>query len=176
VIAADASMVVFRIVHIGAGVLWVGSVFLFVVFVQPSVAAIAPAGAPFMGELLGARKLVDRLIALGVTTVLAGLVLYWLDWHEFDSFSDWIGSSFGLTLTIGMLAAIAALGSGVFVTRPNVRRFLALGREVAASGGPPSPEVAAEMGAIQARLKFFGRLGFGLLLVAVLAMSTARYV
>ncbi len=34
-IAADTFMVVFRIVHIVAGVFWVGSVFLFVVYLQP---------------------------------------------------------------------------------------------------------------------------------------------
>ena len=58
-LASDAFMVVFRIVHILAGVAWVGSVFLLVVFVQPSAAAIAPASAPFMNELLGRRRLVD---------------------------------------------------------------------------------------------------------------------
>lgn len=174
-IASSVYMLVFRIVHIGAGVLWVGAVFLFVVFVQPSAAAIAPAGAPFMGELLGRRKLVDRLVALGVTTVVGGLFVYWHDWHQYASFGKWIGSAFGLTLTIGALAALLALGFGVFVTRPNVLRFLALGRQVAASGGPPAPEVAAEMGAIQARLKVFARLSLSLLLVAVVAMASARY-
>ena len=45
VIGAEWFMVVFRIVHIGAGVAWVGSLFLLVVYVQPSAAAIAPAAA-----------------------------------------------------------------------------------------------------------------------------------
>ena len=72
-LAAAAYMIVFRIVHILAGIFWAGSVYLFVVFIQPSVAAIAPAGAPFMAELLGKRKLVDVLIALGSTTVISPL-------------------------------------------------------------------------------------------------------
>jgi hypothetical protein len=175
-LAASWYMVVFRIVHIGAGIAWVGSVFLFVVFVQPSAAAIAPAGAPFMAELLGKRRMVDRIIALGVLTVIGGLFVYWKDWHEFASFGDWIGSSFGITLTIGAIAALTALAIGVLGTRPNVMRFLALGRQVAESGGPPSPEVAAEMGAIQGRLKIYARVGLALLVVAVVAMAIARYV
>jgi uncharacterized membrane protein len=175
VLAISWYMVVFRIVHILAGVVWAGSVFLFVVFVQPSSAAIAPAGAPFMAELLGKRRLVDRLIGAGLITVVGGSFLYWHDWHEYASFGDWIGSAFGVTLTIGALAAIAALTIGLAVTRPNVMRFLALGREVAESGGPPSPVVAAEMGKIQARLKVFARVSLGLLAIAVLAMATARY-
>lgn len=174
-IATDGFMVVLRLIHILAGVLWVGSVFLFVVFVQPSAAAIAPAGAPFMAELLGKRRLVDRIIAIGATAVAAGLLLYWKDWHDAGTFGDWIGSRFGLALTIGALTAILALAVGVTVTRPNVQRLLALGRDVAASGGPPTPEVAAEIGAIQGRLRIYARVSLGLLIVAVLLMSTARY-
>jgi uncharacterized membrane protein len=174
-LATDWFMVLFRILHIVAGAFWVGSIFLFVVYLQPSAAAIAPAGAPLMAELLGNRRLVDRIIALAVVTIAAGLVLYWHDWHLFPSFSDWVRSHFGAALTVGMLSAIAALVIGVAVTRPNVMRFLALGRQVAESGAPPTPEVGAEMGAIQGRLKVAARASFGLLVVAVLAMSTARY-
>ncbi len=174
-LASSGYMLVFRIVHILAGVLWVGSIFLFVVYLQPSAAAIAPAGAPFMAQLLGKRRLVDGIITVAAISVTGGLFLYWHDWHLFDSFGDWIGSRFGIALTVGAVSALVALAFGIFVTRPNVMRLLALGRQVAESGGPPSPEVAAEMGAIQGRLKVFARASLALLVLSVLAMSTARY-
>jgi uncharacterized membrane protein len=168
-------MLVFRIVHITAGVLWVGSVFLLTTSLAPAAEAIAPAGAPLMGELLGKRRLVDRIIGLGVITVAAGLFLYWRDWHLFQSFGDWLGSRFGGSLTIGMVSALIALGIGGSITRPNVRRLLALGAQVAASGAPPTPDVAAQLATIQRRLKIFSRVALGLLLFAVVAMSVARY-
>ncbi len=174
-LADSAYMLVFRIVHITAGVLWVGSVFLFTAAVAPAAEAIAPAGAPLMGELLGKRRLVDRIIGLGVVTVVGGLFLYWHDWHLFPSFGDWLSSRFGGTLTIGMVSALIALGIGGSITRPTVRRMLALGAEVAASGAPPTPEVAAQIGAMQRRLKVAARVGLGFLLFAVVAMSVARY-
>ena len=174
-LADSAYMLVFRIVHITAGALWVGSVFLFTTSIAPAAAAIAPAGAPLMGELLGKRRMLDRIIGLGVITVIAGLFLYWHDWHLFRSFGDWLTSRFGGSLTIGMVSALIALGIGASITRPNVRRMLALGAQVAASGAPPTPEVAAEIGAIQHRLKILARVGLGLLLFAVVAMSVARY-
>ena len=174
-IAGQTYMVVFRVVHILAGVFWVGSVFLFVVYLQPSAAALGPAGAPFMGELLGKRRLVDGIIAMALISVTAGLFLYWHDWHLFGSFNAWTQSTWGKTFTLGGLAALAALAIGVFVTRPNLMRFLALGRQVAESGGPPSPEAGAEMAAIRQRLKIFARVSLALLVVAVLAMSTAKY-
>jgi hypothetical protein len=175
VLADSAYMLVFRIVHIMAGVLWVGSVFLLTTSITPAAEAIAPAGAPLLGELLGKRRLVDRIIGLGAITVVAGLFLYWHDWHLFPSFGDWLSSRFGGSLTIGMVSALIALGIGGSITRPNARRLLALGAEVAASGAPPTPEVASEIGAIQHRLKVAARLGLGFLLFAVVAMSVARY-
>jgi uncharacterized membrane protein len=175
VIAASTYMVVFRIVHIVAGVIWVGSVFLFVVYVQPSAAATAPASAPFMSELLGKRRLVDGILTVAAISVVGGLFVYWHDWHDYPSFGDWIGSTFGVTLTVGALCAIAAMAVAVLVTRPNIGRLLTLGRQVAESGAPPSPEVAGQIGAIQNRLKVFARLSLGLLLVAVVAMASARY-
>jgi hypothetical protein len=54
-------------------------------------------------------------------------------------------------------------------------RMMALGRQAAQAGGPPSPEVAAEIGAIQARLKVAARVSLALLLVSVTLMAVARY-
>lgn len=174
-IATDATMIVFRIVHIVAGVAWAGSVFLFVVFVQPSVAAIAPAGAPFVAELLGRRKLVDRLLVFAALTILGGAVLYWRAWDAARSFGDWIGSTYGAVLTVGAVAAIAGFLIGLSGTRPSVQRMLALGQQIARSEGPPSPEVVAEVQRLQGRLKVLGRTTLGLITVSVLAMATARY-
>jgi uncharacterized membrane protein len=173
-LAVSAYMIAFRIVHVLAGIAWAGSVFMLVLYVQPSVAAIAPAGAPFMAELLGKRKLVNWLIALGSTTVIGGLFLYWRDWHDFGSFGTWISSRFGATLTAGAVAAILALGIGIFGTRPNVTRLLSLGRRAAEAGGP-SPEMAAEIARTQDLLKNFARASFVLIALASLAMAIARY-
>lgn len=172
-VAISVYMLVFRLVHIAAGVAWVGSLFLFVVFVQPSAAAIAPAGAPFMAELLGRRRLVDRIIAMGGLTVAGGLFLYWHDWQAYGSLADFAGSAFGTAITVGAIASLAALAIGVFATRPNVMRLLAIGRRAVEAGGP-TPEQAAEMGGIQARLKVYARTSLALLAVAVFAMATAR--
>lgn len=173
--ASGTYMVVFRIVHIVSGVIWVGSLFLFVVYVQPSAAAIAPAGAPLMTEMLGRRRLVDGILTSAAATVIGGLFVYWRDWHTYPSFGDWLGSNFGAALTFGALCAVVAMSIGVVVTRPNVGRLLALGRQVAESGAPPSPEVGAQMSAIQRRLKIAARVSLALVLVAVVAMASARY-
>ncbi len=172
--ATDAYMVTLRIVHIVTGVIWVGSLFVVVVFVQPSAAALGSAGAPFMSELRR-RRFVDVVFIDALFTVVAGSFLYWHDWHTYPSFGDWIGSSFGASLTVGALLAISGLGVAAFVTRPTIVRLVSLGRQVAGSGGTPTPETAARIGALQRRLVVAERVSFALVLLAVVAMASARY-
>ena len=174
-LAIDTSIVILRLVHIVTGVIWVGSLFVVVVFLQPSAAALGPAGAPFMSELRR-RRFVDVVFIDALFTVAAGLFLYWRDWHQHPSFGDWVGSSFGASLTVGALLAIAGLGVAASVTRPTIVRLVAVGKQVAESGGPPTPETAARMGGLQRRLVVAERISFSLVLLAVVFMASARYI
>ena len=167
-------MIPLRIVHIVTGVIWVGSLFVVVVFVQPSAATLGPAGAPFMSELRR-RRFVDVVFIDALFTVLAGAFLYWHDWHLYPSFGEWIDSSFGASLTVGGLLAIAGLGVAASLTRPTIRRLVSLGKQVAESGERPPPETAARIGALQLRLVVAERVSFSLVLLAVVAMASARY-
>jgi hypothetical protein len=157
-----------------AAVTWAGSVFLFVTFVQPVSAAIGPEGAPFMGELLGRRRLVDRLVELGGLTVTGGLFLYWHDAQVYGGIARFAGTTFGTWITIGALAAITALAIGAAATRPRVLRLLAIARQAAEAGGP-TPEQAAELDALQGQLRVLARASLALIGLAVFSMATARY-
>ena len=170
-LATDGYMVALRIVHIATGVIWVGSLFVVVVFVQPSAATLGPSGAPFMSELRR-RRFVDVVFIDAVFTVLAGAFLYWHDWHTYPNFVD---TNFGTALTVGGLLAISGLAVAASVTRPTIRRLVSLGKQVAESGGPPTPETAARIGALQRRLVVAERVSFSLVLLAVVAMASARY-
>ena len=174
-VAANAFLVTFRIIHVAAGVAWGGSLFLFVVFIQPSAASIGPAAGPFMQELLVKRRLADWILTMASVTILGGLVLYWHDWHAFPSFGDWIGTRFGLAITLGGLFAISAFSIGAFGTRPNVGRFMALNRRAAEADGPPPPELAAEIQETAALLRTLARSSLALVALSVIAMATAQY-
>jgi hypothetical protein len=174
VLSLDWFFVIFRAIHITGGVLWVGMVFFFVVFLQPSAAAIGPAAGPIMTQLLGVRKLSDRILAIGVATVLAGLVL-WIR-HAADlGLGTWLSTAYGVGLTIGMVAALIALAIGGMVTKPNIGKLMALQGQIAAGGGPPTPEQGASLTHIQGTLKVAARVGLALLLLTTLTMATARY-
>ena len=175
VLATNSYLIAFRILHIVAGVAWGGAVFLFVVFVQPSAAAIGPAAGPFMQELLGRRKLVNKILWLAAITIVGGLFLYWHNWQEAGSLGDWVGTPFGRGLTIGSISAIVAFLIGLLGTKPGVDRLMALSRQAADAGGAAPPELGQEIQRMQARLRALARTNLAFVTVAVLTMATARY-
>ena len=174
-LAAAPFMLVFRFLHIVSGVLWVGSAFLFVGFIGPSAAEVGPSAGPLLTAAVKKRKVAKVITALGIVTVIAGWVLWLKDMSLRDSFGDWMGSSFGLGLTIGgVLATISAFVGSIGVGR-NVERLVDVGNEIAASSGPPSAEQQSRIERLSSSLERHGKLDLVLLLLAVTAMATARY-
>jgi hypothetical protein len=78
-------------------------------------------------------------------------------------------------LTVGALLAISGLVVAATLTRPMIGRLVSLGKQVAESGGASLPETAARIGALQHRLVVAERVSFSLVLPAVVAMASARY-
>lgn len=174
-LAAEGFELVFRTLHIMAGVAWAGSAFLFTVFIEPAAAKLGPAAGPFMEETIGRRKVPEIVTAIAGLTVVAGWVLWFNGWNNVGSFGDWVGTSFGLMMTIGGLAATGAFVAGVVGIPPNLRRLNELAAQVEAAGGAPTPEQASQIGAIQGRMRALSWLDLSLLAIAVFCMATARY-
>ncbi len=169
----DTYMVVLRIVHILAGVFWVGAALTTLLFIQPTAREVGPAAGPFMMHLAGRKRLIDFVLSAAGLTVLAGLLMYWRVSDGLDA--DWIGSAPGVSLTVGALCAIAAFAIGGSIVRPMIMENLAIGRAVASSGGPPTPEQAAQLQALQRRGIAAGKAIVPLLIIAVIGMAAARY-
>jgi uncharacterized membrane protein len=175
VLAISPFMLTFRFLHILAGALWVGSAFLFSGFLGPSAAEVGPSAGPLLTALVKKRRLPTVIKALSGITVLAGWILWLRDMDLYGGFGNWLGSSFGLVLTIGAVLATIAFVIGMIGIAPNVERLVDLGGEIAAAGGQPTPEQGAEMGRTQKALETASKVDLALLLLAVSAMATARY-
>ncbi len=174
-LAASVFMLVFRFLHIVAGTLWVGSAFLFAAFIGPSAAEVGPSAGPLLRVVVKKRKVAKVILGLSVTTVLAGWIMWLRDMDQAGGLGDWLGSSYGLVLTIGGVLATIAGFVGYVGIGLNVERLVDLGGEVDASGGPPSPEQQSRMAHFQSQLEKAGKTDLVLLLLAVTAMATARY-
>jgi hypothetical protein len=168
-------MLVFRVLHIVGGVLWVGSTFLFSAFVGRAAAAIGPAAGPMLHQLVVEQKVTKAITGISIVTVAAGGFVYWHDLQIAGSLADFIETDFGLALTIGAVLGITAMFWGIFQVGEKVEQMVAFAGSALTAQGPPPPEVVAEMDRRGAQLRRNGAIDLLLQLGAVIAMSTARY-
>ena len=168
-------MLVLRFFHVVAGALWFGSAFLFAGFVGPTAAELGPKAGPVMSGLVTKRRATKVIAGLAITTVAVGWALWLKNAVAYPSVVDWVTSSFGLVLTIGGVLATVAAYFGITGIGNNVEKLVDIGDEVAASGGPPTPEQGAQMAHLGAEVQKHSRIDLVLLFLAVTAMATARY-
>ena len=120
----------------------------------------------------------SRITVFATVAVAAGWLMWLKDLRDYGgTVNNWVfhSGNLGLVLTIGAILATIAYFEGYFGVGKNVERISELGGQIAASGGPPSPEQASTMQRLQADLKKHGQTDLVLLVLAVIAMSTARY-
>ena len=166
-------LILFRFVHILAGVFWAGTAMFTAAFLIPAVRALGPAGGPVMQQIAQKQKLPVYFLTSGVLTVLSGFGLYW---HDSNGFTNgFMRSGGGITFGIGGLLALIAVCFGIFVATPAAKRAGALGAAIAAAG-KPTPEQAAEMQRLQIRMGKVSALAATLLTLTVIAMAVARYI
>jgi uncharacterized membrane protein len=161
-----------RLVHILAGIFWVGAIFLIAGFLLPTTRATGPAGGRFMQHLMQQRKLPTFLAIAMLLTVLSGFTLYGR--IVAATHGAWAGTPPGIAYGVGGLAAILGALVGMLVSGPAARRMAAIGQNSAQAGGP-SAEQQAEIGRLQGRMVLGSRLVAGFLAVAAGLMAIARY-
>ena len=169
----DPLLLLLRVVHIGAGIFWVGAAYTMFLFLQPTVRDLGPDGQKFMANLTGKRRFPTFVLAAAALTVAAGAVLYWRDSAGLQL--GWIVSPTGIGFTIGSVAAVIAFITGPVFVVPTMNRMRALGQQAMASGQPPGPEAASQLHRLERRLRIASLINVTLLTVAVVTMATARY-
>jgi uncharacterized membrane protein len=158
-----------RIVHIVAGVFWVGGTLIMTFFIAPTIGAIAEPGQRFMGHLMNNLKFSNRMSAAAGATVLAGFILYWIDSQGFTS--AWVSSGAGRGFGIGAGFALIGFVFGILLGRTNK----AMARLGAQLQGKPSPDQMIQLQAIRKQLATFSTVTATALVLAVIFMSIARY-
>lgn len=168
------TMIVLRLFHIFSGVLWVGGVAMLSWFVVPSVQGAGPAGGGVIKFLLVKTKFGPYFPSLAGLTVLSGIIMYWRD--ASGSNGAFYSSHMGMTLGLGGAAGIVAMIYGGAVVGRASSGLGRLMNTLDEQGMPPSPEQTAQLMALRHKLSSGAKIVLPLLLVAVIAMSVARYV
>ena len=126
-----------------------------------------------MQHLSQKTHLLSTVYAAATLTMLSGIAIYWI-LFGFDF--AFISSSYGFVLSIGSLSGIIGWFIAVLIIRRIFGKMKIIGGQIQASGTPPSPEQASQMQALVARLGKMGKTAVTFLLIALLGMSTARFV
>jgi uncharacterized membrane protein len=165
-------VLVLRLIHIGAGVFWVGAVFAFFLFVQPAATAVGPDAMKFSYQLLHHRRFSVAILAAAAITVLAGIWLLVITSNGLNP--DLLFGASRLGYTVGGVVAIVTFGIGALYVLPRtttVERTLGV---LLAERRPPTPEEQQTLARTARESRRAGWVVLIGLAIAVVAMATAR--
>ncbi|HVN14576.1 MAG TPA: hypothetical protein VMT73_02460 [Anaerolineales bacterium] len=162
-------IIVLRLVHVISGAFWVGAALVFFFFIGPTIGATAESGQKFAQHLIMRTRFTTALASAGGLTVLAGLILYWLDSNGLTS--AWMHSGPGVGFALGGVFGIIGLIFGGMVGTTN-GRMAKLGSQIQ---GKPTSEQLSQIQAFQKQLAVIAPINTYALLLALLCMSVARY-
>ncbi|MFL5615550.1 MAG: hypothetical protein ACJ796_17910 [Gemmatimonadaceae bacterium] len=170
-------MAVLRLVHILAGIVWVGATLFLSWFLLPAARTVGPSAGPLMSNLMETRRLQFWINVSMTLAIIAGFALFGLDSRM--SGGGFGRSGMGITLSIGALLAIIAAGVGGAMAKPTGRKLGLVAqrmREAQRAGGLPSPELLAEAEPLQRKMSLAFAIMTVLLLLSAATMAIARYV
>lgn len=165
----DYLFLTLRIVHILAGVFWVGGTLMMTFFIAPTVGALGDAGPKFVAHLVRNLKFTTRMSIAAGLTALAGIWLYWIDSNGFET--AWMMSSVGTGFGIGTGLGAIGFVFGILIGR-TTNALVQLGGQVQ---GKPTPEQAARLQLLQKRQARYSRVTAVSLILAVIFMAMARF-
>ena len=157
-----------RIIHIVAGVFWVGGALFMTFFVAPTVGALGEPGQKFVGHLMNNLKFSNRMAIASGLTILAGAILFALDARAGEA---WLRSDFARGLGLGAAFAVVGFVFGILVGR-NTKALAQLGSQIQ---GKPTSEQLMRMQGIQNQLRTYSIINVVSLILATVFMAIARY-
>lgn len=157
-------MLILRLIHIFAGIFWVGATLAIYFYFAPASAKSAEASQQAMHHLMTRTRFGTRMTIAGVLTVLAGYSMYWLDSGGFSS--AWTHSGPGIGFAIGGAAGLFGL-----ILRVLANRNMTILSKLTAE----NHEQTQKLVSLQINQTRLDRLNTWALIIAVVFMATARY-
>lgn len=169
----SALMIFLRVIHILSGIFWVGTVFIITWFLLPANRTTGQAGMVMMQELMMKRKLSIYLLLAMLLTILSGLTMYGR--MIMITHGEWASSMMARVLGFGALCGIVGGAIGGSISKATGVKMAAIGKAIQDSGQPPTEAQRAEIAALQDKMQKVMGYVVVLLILAVAAMASARY-
>ena len=169
----DILLLLGRLLHIGLGAFWAGTLIFNAVFLLPALADVGPDAAK-VAAALQRRRFMTVMPIVALLTILSG---FWLYWRVSGGFgSAFMGSPQGQALGAGAVASLVAYVIGLAVVRPGMARAGALGQRAAQAAAGEREALIAQATVARQRSAAGGRWVAVLLGLALALMAVARYV
>jgi hypothetical protein len=166
--------IVLRLIHIIGGVFWVGTVLVLAWFVGPAQRAMGGAtSVTFLEQLMIRQKLRIYLSLAMVLTVLSGLTMYAR--YVMTTHGQWASTTPAKVLGLGGLLGIIGGAVGASSGARRGGKIVAIGEAMRSAGGTLTPQQESELGELQNKTANELRIVAALLVIAVAAMASARY-
>jgi uncharacterized membrane protein len=157
-----------QFLHVFAAILWLGGGFYALIVQLPALQAAPPAArGPMLGQI--APRQISYILRVAELTLATG-ILNLIATGRLQQFLSPFSQSWTVILGAGIILAFGLYGLVRATVVPMTYRLLAIGPK--AAGGDAA--AAAEVAAIQARLKRIGQIQLTIGSLIILAMITAR--
>lgn len=165
-------LVILRLIHILAGICWVGTAMFTTVFLGPALASSGPVAAQVM-TALRARRLLTFLPIVSILTVASGLRLMWITSGGFAA--GYFATPHGRAFTFAGTSAILAFMLGLLVIRPATARSAQLGAAMAKAPEQEHASIRLELERVRRRNAWSSAVALTLLMAGAGGMAVARY-
>lgn len=162
-------LLVLRILHIDAGVFWVGSTLLLAFVITPALKATGGSGQKFIDYLITKKRFGTESAGAGGMAGIAGILLYWRDSQGFTS--AWMESGAGIGFGVGAVLGLIAFFFGVLTDRKL--KAMALLREQIENA--PSAEKTMQLQELEKQQATYLNICAITLVLSLWIMAVARY-
>jgi hypothetical protein len=167
----DILLILLRLIHILAGVAWVGLAAALAFFIAPAALNAGGSGMHFLRSLFGGTTIARVFPMVSGITMLAGILMYVLS-NSGSHFSQTGNIVLGLGALFGIIAGIHG---GAVTGRATKTLAEALMQPALADNQAIPADTLAGLRAQGEKLVYHARVSFALSALALLGMAAARY-
>lgn len=164
-------MVTMRLIHILSSMVWIGGSIMMTAFIGPSAKKVGPDAGKMMQQLTLRSPFANTMALVAILTAGSGLTMYWYLFRGINT-----QSTPGLMLTIGGITGLIAFAMGFLTQRSNTVKMIAIADEIAAAGGPPTPEQMTTLGVLQESQAKAGALLTLILVLTLIFMTLSEQI
>jgi len=162
-------LLVLRLVHVVAGVIWGGGSLLMEFFIGRTIMGTGESGKVFSQYLMTKLRMHVFMTAMALSTIIAGALLYW---HDSDGLtSEWMKGSSGIGFTIGAVFGLIAFISGA-IFGSSTAKLAELGSQ---RQGKPSEEQFTQIQSLQTRIQTSSPIHRYSMILTLIFMAVSRY-